>query len=161
MKIGCDIGGVIKDMGSDNEIPYAIETINELKNIGHEIIFISKCNNNYEIYLRNWLLKHNLNEFKVYFCLEYSNKKDICENNSIEIMIDDNQKVLNYFSDNNNNNNIHKIWYCDNDNIIRGTYKYQPEFMNQVKHIRHWTEIFDKIDEISNENSILKNINEK
>ena len=54
MIIGCDIGGVVKEMISDDPIYGAIESIKNLEINGHEVIFISKCKKNFQYTHRIW-----------------------------------------------------------------------------------------------------------
>ncbi len=46
--IGCDIGGVVKKLGYDEEVDGALKAINQLLKYGHTVIFISKCGEKYK-----------------------------------------------------------------------------------------------------------------
>jgi hypothetical protein len=78
MIIGCDIGGVVKQMTSENPIFNSLETIDELEKLGHEIVFISKCKANFQNNILDWLKCNSLKN-KIYFCKEYSEKCALCK----------------------------------------------------------------------------------
>jgi hypothetical protein len=86
--VGCDIGGVVKSMISDEPIENAIESIKELENRDFKIVFISKCNDNYRNIITEWLNDKKLNN-DVYFCKDYSDKRNICISLKVDYMIDD------------------------------------------------------------------------
>ena len=67
--IASDIGGVVKDLTSDNLIQNSLESLTELSHL-HNVIFISKCKESYQLKLKQWLLENNLNHFKCKFCLD-------------------------------------------------------------------------------------------
>lgn len=139
MIIGCDIGGVVKEMISDDPIYGAIETIKNLEKNGHEVIFISKCKKNFQQILSAWLKNNNLPN-KVYFCEEYSEKCAICINLKVNYMIDDKLQVFKEIPE-----SINKIWLCNDYNKINGAKKYQPDEVNKVNICNNWTEISNLI----------------
>jgi hypothetical protein len=140
MIIGCDIGGVVKDMLSDSPIPKAIETIKELENLGHQVIFISKCKDNFKKIISEWLVKNNLESNKVFFCNEYSEKCDICLKNNVNYMIDDKLQVFKDIPD-----LIKKIWLTNDKQKIEGAKKYQPNEIAKVNICKDWNEIVQLI----------------
>ena len=141
--IGCDIGGVIRNLVDFSPIKEAIETILELSK-EYEIIFISKCKDSYKANSKTWMKENGLGEFKLIFCLEYSEKVEIAAKNNVAIMIDDKIQVLSKFSD-----ETLKIWLCDDEKKISGTKTHQPDLFKTLKLVRYW----DEISEIIKENS--------
>lgn len=134
MKIGCDIGGVIKQLTSDDEIPNAIKSINELAK-SHEVIFISKCGDSFKKRTEDWLESKKLH-MKIIFCKDYDDKVKIATLLGITVMIDDKLQVLRTFPD-----NITKIWLCDDQKRIAGTRKHQPELLETIKLANTWDDI--------------------
>ncbi len=104
MIIGCDIGGVVKEMNYDNSIKNSIESIKLLEEKGYKIIFISKCGENFQKSIIEWLKQNQLNN-KIYFCKEYSQKCALCIENKVNYMIDDKLQVFREIP-----NSIKKIW---------------------------------------------------
>lgn len=135
MIIGCDIGGVVKNHIDDEPIDDAIRIIKNLS-IEHTIIFISKCRDNYAIKTTEWLKKHQLNCFPIYFCEDYKDKIAIANKYKVEVMIDDKMQVLSTFPD-----EIHRIWFCSDMKKIQGTQKYQPQLLRSVQIASTWTDI--------------------
>ncbi len=139
MIIGCDIGGVVKEMISDSPIINSIETIKKLEDQGHQIIFISKCKDNFRIVLSQWLKSNNLNN-QVFFCNEYSEKCAICIRLKVGYMIDDKLQVFKEIPE-----SIKKIWLTSDEKKISGAYKFQPDEVSKVSICRDWDEIFQII----------------
>lgn len=135
MIIGSDIGGVIKNLLTDNPIDNSIECINKLAKT-NTLILISKCKETYKEHTIKWLEKVNLNHIKTFFCEEYEDKIKIANDNNISIMIDDKMQVLNKFPD-----TILKIWFCNDNNKILGAKRFQPDFFNSVKIAKNWNDI--------------------
>ncbi len=135
MIIGCDIGGVVKEMISDEPIPDSIQTIRELEILGHQIIFISKCKDNFRIVLSEWLKSNGLNN-QVFFCSEYSEKCAICIQLNVNFMIDDKLQVFKEIP-----NTITKLWLTSDEKKISGAKKFQPDELSKVSVCRDWTEI--------------------
>ena len=96
LKIGCDIGGVIRDLVSENPITDSIKSINKLL-VTHKVVFISKCKEKYKDKSFKWLKENNLSSIPVYFCLEYADKVNIASDEKINVMIDDRLQVLKNF----------------------------------------------------------------
>ncbi len=136
MIIGCDIGGVVKEMTSDSPIINSIETIKKLEDQGHQIIFISKCKDNFRIVLSQWLKSNNLNN-QVFFCNEYSEKCAICIRLKVGYMIDDKLQVFKEIPE-----SIKKIWLTTDEKKISGAYKFQPDEVSKVSICGDWDEIF-------------------
>ena len=136
MIIGCDIGGVVKEMTSDNPIPNSIDTIKKLETLGNQVIFISKCKDNFRIVLTQWLKTNNLNN-QVFFCNEYSEKCAICLRLKVNYMIDDKLQVFKEIPD-----TIKKIWLTSDEKKISGAYKFQPDEVSKVIICSDWENIF-------------------
>lgn len=139
MIIGCDIGGVVKEMTSDQPIENALETMKELELNGHRIIFISKCKENFRKVITEWLQKNNLTN-QIYFCNEYSEKCKLCIDTKTNYMIDDKLQVFRDIPD-----SIVKIWLCSDEKKISGAYKYQPEEVKRVTICNSWLQIKEVI----------------
>ena len=139
MIIGCDIGGVVKEMISNDPIYNSIETIKKLEELGHKIIFISKCKDNFRQVLTQWLSDNNLPN-QVFFCNEYSEKCAICTRLGVNYMIDDKLQVFKEIP-----NSIKKIWLTSDEKKISGAYKFQPEEVSKVTICNDWEEIFNTI----------------
>ncbi len=139
MIIGCDIGGVIKDMISDSPIPNSIESIKELEKLGHKIIFISKCKENFRLVISQWLRDYDLTN-QVLFCNEYSEKCEICVRVGVNYMIDDKLQVFREIPD-----SISKIWLTSDEKKISGAYKFQPGEVSKVTICSDWNQILDTI----------------
>lgn len=137
MIIGCDIGGVVKQMTTDEPVDASIDTIRRLEENGHQVIFISKCGVNYRKTICDWLEKHGLKN-KIYFCDEYSEKCAICVKLKVDYMIDDKLQVFREIP-----NSINKVWFCDDYKKISGAKKYQPDEVSTVTICSGWDEIFD------------------
>lgn len=139
MIIGCDIGGVIKEMISNNPIPNAIEGIKELETFGHKVIFISKCKDGYREIISKWLKTNNLKN-PVYFCQEYSEKNRLCIENNVDIMIDDKLQVFKNIPD-----SIKKIWFCDDYRKINGALQFQSDEFYRVIVCKNWIEVLRNV----------------
>ncbi len=136
MIIGCDIGGVVKEMTSDSPIENSIQTIKELESKGHKVIFISKCKDNFKQIINQWMKDNSLDKNQIYFCNEYSEKCAICIKLNVNHMIDDKLQVFKDIPD-----YINKIWLTSDDKKISGAYKFQPDEVSKVKICRDWNEI--------------------
>lgn len=139
MIIGCDIGGVVKEMTSDKSIDNAIESIHYLEKLGFEIIFISKCKKSFSEILSEWLMANKLLN-KVYFCEEYSEKCGLCKKLNVNYMIDDKLQVFREIPD-----NIKKIWFCDDIKKINGALKFQNDEASKVHICKDWNDIVKTI----------------
>lgn len=140
--IGCDIGGVVRDLQSGDVMEDAKESINEIIKIGHSIYFISKCKDAMEINIREWLKKEKLDNIPIFFCKEYGEKVTIGKQLKINMMIDDKTQVLSLFG-----NHIKKIWFCTEYQKISGVKKHQPDIFNSVKLVNSWNDIVEYINE--------------
>lgn len=137
MRIGCDIGGVVKNLNDDTPITDAIETILRLHKAGHMIKFISKCGSSYAALTVDWLAKHGLSEFEIQFCESYSGKVNLARSLGIQIMIDDKMTVLKHFE----GGLFERIWFCKEQKNIDGARRYDPEFVRTVRLVQSWSEI--------------------
>lgn len=134
--IGCDIGGVMRDLLTEEPIIDAIESLENLSKKNYKIIFISKCKEAYKIRSTDWLKSQNLDHFEVYYCLDYSGKNKIALEQNVSMMIDDKMQVLSRLDP-----RIFKIWFCDDSKKIEGAKKYQTDLWNSVHLARNWTEV--------------------
>ena len=91
--IGCDIGGVLKNMIDRSVYLNAVETLSNLSK-QFEIIFISKCKESYKKSNDEWLKDNSLSEYKIFYCEKYGDKIAIANKNKVDIMIDDRMQVL-------------------------------------------------------------------
>jgi len=139
MLIACDIGGVVKEMINENVIPNSIETIKKLEKLGHIVIFVSKCKQNFRDILKVWLVNNDLQN-DVYFCNEYCEKNNICINQKVDYMIDDKLQVFRDMPD-----VIKKIWLCSDYKKISGANKYQIDEVSKVITCNNWEEILEQI----------------
>ena len=135
VRIGCDIGGVVKELTSQNQIPNALNSLNKLLE-SNEIIFISKCRDNYMQLTKQWLEINSLDKIPIYFCDTYSGKIEIARREKISVMIDDKLQVLSTFPE-----SIIKIWLCDDQKKITGAKKYQQDLLKSVKLVNCWDDI--------------------
>lgn len=133
--IGCDIGGVVRNLQEDKPFPDSIEILEELSK-NYKIIFISKCKQNFKKSSENFLKTNGLDKYPVFYCQEYYEKIEIAKKKNVSIMIDDLMKVLSTFP-----TTIMKIWVCDDQKKIDGANKFQKEFYDSVKLARNWKEI--------------------
>lgn len=140
MIIACDIGGVIKNLINDEPIDDAIAGIKQLS-LKHTIIFISKCKDNYAIKTTEWLKKHQLDSFSIYYCEEYKDKIIIANKYKVEVMIDDKLQVLSTFP-----NHIKCLWFCSDIKKIQGTKKHQPHLLQFIQIVHTWDDIVRTID---------------
>ncbi len=141
MIIGCDIGGVIKNLISNQPIPLAIDTLHQLMLNDHQIILISKCGHNYQTSTIQWLKDYQLDHIPVIFCLSYEDKVEIAKLHQVQVMIDDKIQVLKSFP-----TTINKVWFCDDEQKIKGTRKFQPDLMANLHLTRSWNEIYHVIE---------------
>ncbi len=74
MKIGCDIGGVVKSLATDHPLEGAIDGLHQLLSSGHEIVFISKCGPSYIPPTKAWLQSQALEHIPLFFCDSYQGK---------------------------------------------------------------------------------------
>ncbi len=139
MIIGCDIGGVVKEMTSDSSISNSIETIKKLESFGHQIIFISKCKDNFRLVLSEWLKSNSLKN-QVFFCNEYAEKCSICIRLKVDYMIDDKLQVFRDIPD-----TIKKLWLTSDEKKISGAYKFQPNDLSKVIICSDWNQIYNTI----------------
>lgn len=136
MLVACDIGGVVKQMTTENSIDNAIESIKFIEKNGHKVVFVSKCKKQYQILLKQWLIDNDLGTNEVFFCEEYSEKNAICKKLKVEIMIDDKLQVFRDMPD-----SILKIWFCSDSKKINGAKLYQSDEYVKVSTCPSWEEI--------------------
>lgn len=133
--IACDIGGVMRDMITDDPIDGSIEGIKKMASL-HKVIFISKCKDSYKEKMNQWLKKYDLSNIPIYFCESYGEKNKIALDNNVHIMIDDRIAVLQSMSP-----AIKKIWFCNDKQKIDGTKKHNPLLFSSLILIRNWNEL--------------------
>ena len=146
LKIGCDIGGVVMRMFSEDSVVGAFEGIECLMQEGHPFIFISKCGESFQSYLVKWLQMNNLGHIQAYFCKSYDGKIGIANSQKIDIMIDDKIQVLRTFP-----STIKCLWFCDDAKKISSTKKHQPELFETLHLVGNWNEVLDLISEFENQ----------
>ena len=145
--IACDIGGVVKNNATDQEIDDAVESIINLsKDPSKTVIFISKCRDKFKEKSTAWLKDHHLSHIPVYYCLEWDEKVKLAQDHHVRVMIDDRMQVLKNFPA-----SIIKIWFCSDTKKIEGARKFQPEFVDSVRLAGNWSEILQIIDDIFTE----------
>ena len=83
---------------------------------------------------RHGAYKHNLKQINPH------EKKEICDKNKVNIMIDGKLQVFDDFSD-----LIFKIWLCDDSKKISGGKKFTPEKIAKVSICANWLEVVDTI----------------
>ncbi len=140
MLIACDIGGVVKEMMSDEPIFNAIESIKQLELLGHKVIFVSKCEQKYIDMVRYWLDSNDLRNNEAYFCDDYDGKKEICDYNDVDYMIDSKLQIFKEMTD-----KIKKIWLCSDAKKISGAKKYQNDEVERVTICGDWASIVNVI----------------
>ena len=140
--IGCDIGGVVRDNITNLQVPDSLESINRLIEENYKIIFISKCKALYEEKSKMWLKDNDLSDLEAFFCINYNQKLAIALNQKVSIIIDDRIQVLATFI---NNHDLLRIWFCDDDQKINGTKKYQPELYQTMRLARNWPQVVNII----------------
>ena len=143
MKIGCDIGGVVKEMTSEHAVEGALHSIRQLQSEGHQIVFISKCKHSFQVQLTEWLCAHHLQHYPVFFCNEYSEKQQIATATNIDVMIDDKLQVFANMPP-----NVHKIWLCNDMQKIKGARKFQSTEVSSVHICANWNEVVSYINKM-------------
>ncbi len=103
LKIGIDYGGVCsiysdtyeEKSKTDEEInvPGCIEALKKLKELGHKLILVSFCGSKRARKTRSYLTKLQLFD-NMYFVKKRSFKKDICNHEGLDLLIDDRLDIL-------------------------------------------------------------------
>lgn len=140
--IGCDIGGVVRNNVTGEPILNSRRAIRAVVKAGHQVVFISKCKENYAERSRQWLLENKLDEYPLHFCLDYAEKVPIGQLLGIQVMIDDKSQVLNHFP---NDGSVLKLWFCGDSQKVSGMYKFTPEFFDTTRHVTSWEQIYSII----------------
>jgi hypothetical protein len=153
--IGIDMGGVLSVHDNKNKetinsehkntainMPYSIESLQLLKEMGHDLFLVSFCGKNRAIDTRNSIKNNNLNILfeQQYYVKSKQFKNDVCKHIGCHFMIDDNEDVLDNVKLNNDKiitvlfgGNNHLIHKCAKDwkdvvDIIKST-----EYFNAIK----------------------------
>jgi hypothetical protein len=134
--IACDIGGVVKNLYDDQPIDESIKTINWLCD-AYDMIFISKCNDTYQLKITDWIRQYNLNHIKIYFCTSYDAKIEIATKLGVKFMIDDKMQVLNTFV----KHDIKLLWFCNDTIKINGLKKFQPDLYDRFIIVKSWADV--------------------
>jgi len=134
--IGCDIGGVVKDMTSNAPIEGALESLRSLQKLGFQIVFISKCKTSFRSVIKEWLLDQGLDKLPIHFCEEYADKAILVKRLGLHYMIDDKLQVFKDIPD-----NIMKLWLCNDDRKIDGARQFQSSQIDRVHVCRSWSEL--------------------
>lgn len=144
--IASDIGGVIKNMTSDDLIYNSIESLKLLlSDSNNSIIFISKCKSSFQQKIIYWMQENIYNiigKTNTFFCENYDEKYQLFIKMKANVMIDDKLQVFKSFPD---DPKILKIWFTSDYQKINGAIKYQPEEVNKVIICNSWNDIVDKI----------------
>lgn len=136
LRIGCDIGGVVKNLADDEPVPDAVGTLGQLLLDGHTVVFVSKCGDNYRERITEWLGTVGLDRIPVHFCRDYADKVGIATRERLDVMIDDKLQVLSSFP-----TTIKKVWFCNDVKKIAGTRRYQPDLLGSVVVCGTWAEV--------------------
>ncbi len=143
MRIGVDIGGVVKSLTTEDPIDDAIETLFRLAQNGHSIDFISKCGLNYAQSTLELLAKWKLDCFPIHFCPTYPEKVKIAEKLNIDLMIDDKMVVLKFFENSPINTTCKRIWFNPEQKNIQGVRTHDRAFFDSVTIVYGWSEVED------------------
>lgn len=134
-------------------VPFASEVLNKLKQEGHQIYIITARKHNdewfpkhiskrTELYTAEWLLKNKIPFDKIFF--DAKDKGKVCEENNVDIMIDDNPQ------------NIEKAIGKTCVFIFDKDYNRRPEY-NLMTRVVSWYDAYDKIHEFERKRSGIKN----
>lgn len=137
LRIGCDIGNVLRHNVSGESVDGAVEGVNDLLE-SYEVVLISKCKESYKQRSLDWLEANNLSHLERHFVLEDHQKAEL--DSGVSYMIDDKIKVLLTFGD-----DVKKIWFTNDWKKINGARKYNPEWLEKVEICHTWNEIIDAI----------------
>ena len=105
MKIAVDFGGVCSVAGEYEErdedrveminVPRCVETIGQLKRLGHKVILVSFCGRRRAVATRDYLETKMSGLFdQLYFVKNRDYKKSICARYGVDVLIDDNVDIL-------------------------------------------------------------------
>jgi len=139
LRIGCDIGGVVRDLATGEPVAGALDGLAQLRSV-HHVCFISKCGQNFKELSLSWLADRGLAGVPIHFCEADEGKAAIAQEQGIDIMIDDRIQVLRCYPD-----SITKIWLCNEDKKIAGTRKHQPELFQALQLARTWQDIISVV----------------
>ncbi len=138
--IGCDIGGVVRDLVTEEAIRDSIETLEGLDKLNFKIIFISQCKESYKSFCQRWLAAHGLNIYECFYCAHFSEKNEIALQNNVAVMVDDHMGVLDSLDE-----GIFKIWFCDDSKRIGDVKQCQPMDFASVQLARDWKQVDELI----------------
>lgn len=140
--VGCDIGGVLRDLTTEQPMPVALESVAALRSLPAtvlRIVLISKCNANWAAKSNEWMASHpELSGLPVCYCLSYEDKLAIALSHHCTAMIDDKIAVLQSFPE-----HITKIWFVppNEEQKLKGTAKHQPEILKTLQVARSWEDV--------------------
>lgn len=126
MKIGCDVGGVVRAMVGGAPVEGAIEGLRTLQNRGHTIVFISKCKQRMRAEITLWLAEQKLTDIPIVFCEEDSQKRAIADAQGIGAMVDDKLSILSSLP-----MGVRKVWLCSEEKKVIGARKHQAGVLIQ------------------------------
>ena len=124
VKIGCDIGGVIRNTVDDGRpIAGAIEGVRELHKRS-QVVFISKCGPTFRKAVLEFLKAHGLDDIPIQFCDDDNEKAGIGAKCGVTHMIDDTMPVLRSFDP-----RVIKIWFNPDEKKIKGLQLREPHVL--------------------------------
>lgn len=151
--IGIDFGGVlsvhdsknINDAGSEHKntsinMPYAKEALKTLKNLDHNLFFVSYCGRSRARETSLSIKNNNLDNLfeKQYYVRSKEFKNELCKYIGCHFMIDDNERILDNIK--NNNPSIVTILFGDHHSRTAGENQ-----SNKHKIAKHWHDVLDII----------------
>eukprot|EP01118_Nematostelium_gracile_P002602 TRINITY_DN1283_c0_g1_i1.p1 TRINITY_DN1283_c0_g1~~TRINITY_DN1283_c0_g1_i1.p1 ORF type:complete len:155 (-),score=29.89 TRINITY_DN1283_c0_g1_i1:80-544(-) len=136
-KVGCDIGGVIRDMRTEEPIENAVDCVKRIA-FNCPFVFISKCKKDFQEKTNVFLKQIGLDSFTIIYCESGKDKVNLARQANVTIMIDDKIQVLRCFPD-----TTQKIWFCNDEKRISGLKKYEPELFAKLIVMRDWMQLED------------------
>ena len=137
-KIGCDVGGVLSHLQTEQPIPGSLEGLAFLEKEGFPITFVSKCGDSMRQRVKAWLADKKLSHHPVYFCYGYDGKFPITKEKGIEIMIDDRIQVLRTFP---LYSGVKCLWFTRDEHEIQKVARNSPQLFAALVVVRNWEEV--------------------
>jgi len=161
MKIAIDIGGVAVQKGTDYEddtndtytvefFPGFLDTIEKLKNDGHELFFNSFCGKSREEKTKSFFktvkqIKENIPEKNWHFIRDKKDKPIVCDKIKADIFIDDNISICTNVKE--KSKTKHVIWFFDIKNLkINPKYGTNEDYKSKgIVNIDNWNDVYKYI----------------
>jgi hypothetical protein len=160
--IGIDFGGVLSvhykesniiakngdHINTTMDMPYAIESLKKLKNVGNDLFLISFCGKARSVETRKSIIDNNVGELftELYFVKKREHKNILCKYIGCHFMIDDREDVLDFVVA--NNDSIITILFGNKGKNDR--HKYAKDWKEVVCIIQntknHFESIVEKVD---------------